>query len=133
MEKDLQINKLDLDLESLKTPAIYGKYLKYLNQAILTLKKLESDEKVMIREKWEYYSGKSDPDIYKEKPFDLKVLKSDVPMYIDSDSDMIVIRDKIAYARQIANYLTEVIKGISNRNWNIKNAIEWRKFTSGIA
>ena len=43
----------------------------------------------MYREKWEYYGGKADAKIYATKPFDLKVLKTDLAVYITSDEEII--------------------------------------------
>jgi len=83
------------------------------------------------REKWEYYTGKSDPSVYKEKPFDLKVLKADVHIYINSDDDLQKIQAKVVYQEAIVNYLEQILRIINNRSFTIKNAIEWRRFTSG--
>ena len=77
-EKDLKLNDTELDLESLKTPQLHNKYSKFHNQYINLLKKAEQDRDIMIRDKWEYYTGKADPQVYKENPFNLKILKPDV-------------------------------------------------------
>ena len=78
-EKDLKINDTELDLESLKTPQLHNKYMKFHNQYVNLLKKAEQDLARLTREKWEYYTGKADPSVYQAKPFDIKVLKQ---MYI---------------------------------------------------
>ena len=85
----------------------------------------------MQRQKWEYYTGKADPSIYREKPFDLKVLKADVHIYMDSDVDLQKADQKAAYLNQVVKYLEQVLRSINNRTFLIKNAIEWKKFTSG--
>ena len=85
----------------------------------------------MIKDKWEYYTGKADPGVYKEKPFDIKVLKSDVYIYMDSDPELQRADQKFAYLNQIVKYLEQVLRGVNNRSFLIKNAIEWKKFTSG--
>jgi hypothetical protein len=95
------------------------------------LKKTEYDRKVLARQKWEYYTGKADATVYQEKPFNLKVLKSDVHIYMDSDEELQRIDQKEAYLKQIVNYLEQVLRSINTRNFIIKNAIEWKKFTSG--
>ena len=130
-EKDLKINDTELDLESLKTPQLHNKYMKFHNQYVNLLKKAEQDLARLTREKWEYYTGKADPDIYKEKPFDLKVLKADVHIYMDSDNELQKADQKVAYLKQVVNYLEQVLRSINNRTFLIKNAIEWKKFTSG--
>ena len=72
VDKDLKINDTELDLESLKTPQLHNKYLKEYNNFKLLLSRAESDYKILKRFKWEYYTGKSSPQIYKEKPFNFK-------------------------------------------------------------
>jgi hypothetical protein len=130
-DKDLVIDDTELDTESLKTPILHNKYLQYYNKFNLLLKRSQWEERTLQREKWEYYTGKSDPSVYKEKPFDLKVLKNDVHIYINADEDIQKIQAKIIYQEAIVNYLEQILRMINNRSFTIKNAIEWRRFTSG--
>ena len=130
-DKDLVIDDTELDTESLKTPILHNKYLQYYNKFNLLLKKSQWEERTLNREKWEYYTGKSDPSVYKEKPFDLKVLKADVHIYINSDDELQKIQAKVVYQEAIVYYLEQILKIITNRSFTIKNAIEWRRFTSG--
>ena len=130
-DKDLVIDDTELDTESLKTPILHNKYLQYYNKFNLLLKKSQWEERTLQREKWEYYTGKSDPSVYKAKPFDLKVLKNDVHIYINADEDIQKVQAKIVYQEAIVNYLEQILRMINNRSFTIKNAIEWRRFTSG--
>ena len=130
-DKDLVIDDTELDTESLKTPILHNKYLQYYNKFNLLLKKSQWEERTLQKEKWEYYTGKSDPEVYKQKPFDLKVLKNDVHIYINSDEDIQKIQAKIEYQSAIVNYLEQILRILNNRSFTIKNAIEWRRFTSG--
>ena len=129
---DLKINDTELDIESLKIPQLHNKYSKFHNQFINLLKKSEQNRDILIREKWEYYTGKASPSVYQAQPFNLKILRQDVDKYIRSDSEVVKLEQKIAYLQTIVNYLEKTIRIISNRTFQIKNAIEWRKFTSGI-
>ena len=129
---DLKINDIELDIESLIIPQLHNKYSKFHNQFINLLKKSEQNRDILIREKWEYYTGKASPSVYQAQPFNLKILRQDVDKYIRSDSEVVKLEQKIAYLQTIVNYLEKTIRIISNRTFQIKNAIEWRKFTSGI-
>jgi hypothetical protein len=95
------------------------------------LAKSETDYSQLKRKKWEYYTGKADASVYAEKPFDLKVLRTDVEKYIESDDEMIKAKQKNEYLTACVDYLEKTIRQISNRGFTIKNAIDWRKFTSG--
>jgi hypothetical protein len=69
--------------------------------------------------------------VYQEKPFDLKILKADVHIYMDSDEELQRADQKEAYLRQVVNYLEQLLRSINSRNFVIKNAIDWARFTSG--
>jgi len=131
VQRDLKIDDTELDLESIRTPQIHNKYLKYFTQQSLQYKKLQDDYKILYRDKWEYYTGKSPANVYAEKPFDIKVLKADVNIYIDADEELQQLGQKIAYTKQVVEYLERILKEINNRNWNIRNTIEWKKFLHG--
>ena len=65
-------------------------------------------------------------------PFPLKVLKSDIDKYIESDTDIIKHNYKIEYQKEKIDFLDSVIRSINNRGFQIKNAIDWEKFKVGI-
>ena len=130
-DKDLKINDTELDLESLKTPQLHNKYLKHLTKFKLLLTRSQDDFNRIKREKWEYYTGKSDPAVYQLKPFNLKILKADVQQYIESDEEWIKANQKVKYLETIVDFLDRTLRQITNRTFTIKNAIDWRKFTSG--
>ena len=131
VEKDLKIDDTELDLESIRTPQLHNKYLKIYTTQSLQLKRLQDEYKILYKVKWEYYTGKASPDTYKNKPFDIKVLKADVGIYIDADTDLQQLSQKVAYTKQIVNYLEKILREINNRNWTIRNTIEWKKFLHG--
>ena len=133
--KDMPIDDTELDLESLKTPQLHNKYLNIFHDERLVLRKLETEYKSLLRIKWEYYTGKIDDETLVEygwEPFPLKILKNDIPMYLDSDEDLILIQNKTAYQKEKVSYLESLLKSINNRQWSIRGAIDWRKFISGV-
>ena len=131
VDKDLKINDSELDLESIKTPQIHNKYMKLLTKFKLMLSRNESEFHIIKKQKWEYYTGKADPGVYAEKPFNLKILRQDVDKYIDSDEDIIKLKQKSDYLNTVVDFLDRTVRQISNRTFTIKNAIDWKKFISG--
>jgi Recombination, repair and ssDNA binding protein UvsY len=132
--KDMCLDDAALDLESLKIPQLHGKYLNFLTDERLSLKKAESEYHSMLRIKWEYYTGKMSQeqlDARGWEPFALKILRNDIDLYINSDEHLIKINQRIAYSKEKISLLEEVVKELNTRHWKIRNAIEWRKFTSG--
>jgi hypothetical protein len=135
IQKDLQIKDAELDTESLRIPQLHNKYLNLLHDEKLMLQALRVKRKMLLRDKWEYYTGKMDEDTLKKKgwePFNLKILKQDVDMYIESDSDMIAVESKVFLQQERVEFLQETVKAINNLQWHIRDAIAWRKFINGV-
>ena len=72
------------------------------------------------------------PDTSDEwKNNNLKILKTDIDKYMESDPELVKLKQKVEYVSTVIDFLESTIKQISNRGFQIKNAIDWRKFTSG--
>ena len=130
-DKKLKINDTELDLESLKTPQLHNEFLKHLTKFKLMLSRAETEYNILKKDKWEYYTGKADASVYAEKPFDLKILRTDIDKYLDADIDLQKAKQKVDYLNTTVDFLDRTIRQISNRGFTIKNAIDWRKVTSG--
>jgi hypothetical protein len=131
-EKDSQIDQDNLHTESLKIPALHAKYHDIFNNLLLLRKKAEQQRRNIRHERHQYYSGKADPDVYVENPFPKKVRdKSDMERYLCADEKLSQVSLKIDYYETQLNYIESILKQISNRTYQIKNAIEWQKFISG--
>ena len=130
-DKDLKINDTELDLESLKTPQLHNKYMKHYTKFKLLLTRTEDELRTMKRNKWEYYTGKADPSVYQAKPFDLKIMRTDIDKYLEADEDLQRLSQKVAYLITVVDFLDKTLRVIINRTYTIKNAIEWRRFQSG--
>lgn len=130
-EQDSQIDNDELHLESTKIPSLHAKYFKIYNNILILKKSQENKFKILRRQKWEYYTGKANPEVYVENPFDFKVLKSDIDKYLDSDEELIRCLTKVEYYQVMLDYLESILKVILNRTYQIKNAIEWQRFIRG--
>jgi hypothetical protein len=131
---DLIIDETQLDTESLKTPQLHSKYLNFLMNEKLSLAKLQYDYKVLRKKRWLYYTGKISQEELEEEgwePFELTILKTDLDKFLDSDNDLQSIDIRVKYKQTVVEYLNEIIKVITNRQWNIRSAIDWLKFTNG--
>ena len=132
-KSDLAITRLEnLDQESYKNQNIKPKWLEYKSRFELLKTQAHIKYTKLYREKCEYYGGKADAKVYAAKPFDLKVLKTDLGMYINSDDDIIELQAKISYYEVVVKYIDGVIKSIDNRGWDIRNAQDWKKFEAGM-
>jgi hypothetical protein len=135
-EKDSKIDNTELARESLKTAQLHSKYLKILSEEVLTLRKIEFEYRSLLKTKHEYYMGILDKDTLDTKgwkPNPMRIIKQDLPLYLDSDEDLQTLVARTDVQKQKISFLESVVKIINNRGFLIKNAIDWQKFTSGIA
>ena len=84
-------------------------------------------------ERYNYYTGKAPAETYAEEPFPYKVREKDaIQRHLDADEKLSTIDLKIRYYDTTLKFLEEIIRAVSNRTYQIKNAIEWQKFQSGF-
>lgn len=134
--QDMPIDETCLDRESLNVPRLHSKYLNILHDEKLILHKYKIDLYKLQKLKWEYYNGKLDEETLKKlnwEPFQLRILKQDVDLYMNADEDVINASSKVQFQEEKVNYLESVIKGLNNRQYHIRDAITWRKFISGVS
>lgn len=124
-EKDSHLDDEKLDHDSLAIPKLHAKYLRLYNSFSTLRDQQELTVKQVYRDRWEYYTGKS------EKPFHFKLLKQDVPIYLDSDEEYQKAVLKLKYYNQMVDALKTILTAINNRSFHIKNAIEFAKFLKG--
>lgn len=133
--KDSHIDSTELDIESLKIPELHSKYMKIYFSERMKLKGYQFQSKDMMLKKFEHYNGRLSQEELEElgwEPFVKKLMKNEIDMYVDADKDIINVKMRIAAQEEKIDFLEEVIKHLNQRNYQIKNAIEWRRFTNGI-
>ena len=130
-EKDCKIDITDLDGYSLSIPDLSNKYhqLAYTEKSLLRY--LQSEYKIIKLARWKYYSGKADPKEYEDEPFDLKVLKNDMDLFLDGDVQVLSIKNKVEEQEEKIKLINETAKIIQNASFNISNTIKWKKFLAG--
>ena len=131
---DCEIDETELSQESVKIPQLHNKYLILFHDERLRLRTMKFDHSKLLKVKREYYSGRMDEtelEAYDWEPFQYKLLKADVQEYIDADDDIIEGKKKISLQEEKVDYLEAIVKGLSNRGYLIKNAIDWKRFTVG--
>lgn len=133
--KDSSIDSTELGVESLRIPELHSKFLKIYFDERRKLKGYEFQSKEMFLKKHEYYNGKMSEEELKEmqwEPFVKRLMKNEIDLYLESDKDIININMRIVGQREKMDFLEEVLKNINQRNFQIKNAIDWKKFTQGV-
>jgi hypothetical protein len=136
--EDCRINNNKLDESSAQSPVLHAKYLRLLSEAKLMLKKVERDQKVLLKDKWLYYNGKMDQKQLDSKgwnpdPFDgLKVMKGEMEHYYNSDPEIQRSEEKVEYWKTIISTLQEIVDNVKWRHQTISNIIKWKQFEAGM-
>ena len=131
-EKDSKIDPDNLHDESLKIPQLHSKYYTLYNTINLLRERAREQYSKVRLERYNYYTGKAPAEAYVEEPFPYKVREKDaIQRHLDADDRMNKIDMKIKYYDSMLKFLEEIIRAVSNRTYQIKNAIEWNKFQAG--
>ena len=133
-DKDCKIDETELGDESTKIPVIHNKYLKIFIGENAQLKRMYAQRFKLKRKLSEYYLGELDKDDLEEigrEQFYKKLLKNEIETYIESDDEFIETNLKIALQEEKVHYIEAILKSINNRGFQIKNAIDWLRFTNG--
>jgi hypothetical protein len=131
--EDSKIDPDNLHTESLNIPVLHSKYYDIYNTLMLLRKKAEQQRKNIRHERYEYFSGKADPEVYIDNPFPKKIRdKETMQKYLDADTKLSGVSLKIEYYEVMLRFIEEILKQITNRTYQIKNAIEFMRFSSGL-
>ena len=132
-ENDSTIDPDNLHDESLKIPQLHSKYYTIYNTITLLREKARETYNRVRLERHNYYTGKAPAEVYVQDPFPYKVREKDaIQRYLDADEKLTNIDLKIKYYDTQLKFLEEIIRNISQRTFQIKNAIEWQKFQAGF-
>ena len=132
-EKDSHIDPDNLHDESLKIPQLHAKYYTVYNTITLLKEKARETHSRVKLERYNYYTGKAPAEVYEEEPFPYKVRDKDaLQRHLEADEKLTKLDIKIKYYDVMLKFLEDIIKTISNRTFQIKNAIEWHRFQAGF-
>jgi hypothetical protein len=132
--KDGEIDQVNISKSTTDIPKLHNKYFRWYVEEGLKLKKLKAEYKILYKLKNEWYRGELDDEELKQhgwKPQPLKILRADIPQYLEADPDVVKLSLKIGFQEEIVAYLESIIKHISNRNFLLKTIVDWERFRTG--
>ena len=128
-EDDAPIDSHNLDGESLKIPNLHAKYIEMYTKEKRTLREFKRRWKVVFQQRWEAVIAKDGrpPD------HNIRISKSEMEKhYVGADSELQEFEKLMNEQEDKVDFLSGVLDNIKNRNWQIKNAIDWSKFQTGL-
>jgi len=135
-DKDCEIDDNYLGENSTATPKLHAKYVKLLVQVKLKHTKLQSDYLLLRKNKFRLYRGELSRDELTQLGWEqwqgIKPLKNEMDEFLSGDTELVNIKMKIDYLETMIYFLESVLQQIKARDWQIKTAVEWKKFLSGM-
>jgi hypothetical protein len=132
--EDSTVDKTELGEESLKTISLHSKYISLYKKEKLVFIKLKKEYAKLYLEKFEFYTqgpSKETKDLGWEMPAIGAIIKTNLPIYIDADKELVDANLRIAMAQEKVDLLQDIVKEVQNRRWAIRAAIDWNKWISG--
>lgn len=133
-DNDCKIDPISLHNESLNISKLHSKYIRILSSEKMILKQHEISYKILYKKKFEFYT-QGETKESKEKNWILPekgcVLKQESALYLESDDNLCELSLKISLQKEKILILEDILKSIHQRNFMIKNAIDFIKFQAG--
>lgn len=132
-EKDSVVDITEPSKELIRVPILHSKYLNVLTKNKLLSRKANFDYLQLKKKKWEYYTGKLSKDELDQfgwEPFQF-TLKSDINLYLESDSDLIKLLQKKVIHDEIVSVVESIMSELKSRTFQLKDVISWEKFING--
>lgn len=130
-KKDLEIDRTDLVNESLRTPILHSQWLSLYADLKAKARGLQFEYDSAFKDRWLYYNGKASSSVYKEEPFDLKIMKSECGVFLSADKKLLGIKERLEEIKDVMQFVEGVIGEINKRSFHIKNAIDVLRWENG--
>lgn len=134
-EKDGDIDKTEIGDELLKIPRLHAKYLRILSYHNSQSKELGINYTKAKKIRYEYYQGDlNNPDDLAKYGFDpmvKRILKTEIPLYIESDATLLSIIRKKNMHDEIVATTNSILKELNSRTYQLRSYIDYEKFING--
>jgi len=135
-EVDCKIDDNHLGEASTYTPNLHAKYLKLLVNVRLRLTKTRAEYNLLRKNKFKYYRGELSREELTQlgwEPWQFnKPLKNEMDEFLQGDKDLIDNNARVEYLETMYYTLESILNQIKARDWQLKNAISWKQFLSGM-
>jgi hypothetical protein len=129
--KDAKIDSTEAGEASANIPVLHSKYLRLLSNERMRYKALLIKKAELELQLEDYFLGKIDGRDIGRPPYQYTITKDRAEKLTLIDPDMVKINLQVADSEERTLFLKEVISNINQRNWQIRNYLEWLKFTQG--
>ena len=134
-EEDCSIDEDHLDRASVFTAKLHSKYLRLLVQHKMRIAALNAEYNNLRQIKFRYYRGELPREELTARNWTqwqgVKPLKNEMDEFLTGDADLNKINIKVEYIKVMVEALESILGQIKARDWQIRNAVEYKKFVAG--
>lgn len=132
-EVDAVIDSGEPGRELIRIPILHSKYLNILVKYKMRVKKNNIEYSKMKKLKWMYFNGKMSKEELDEQGWEQfgYVLKTDLPVHLEADKDLIAIQEKKFYNEEIVSACEAILGELKQRTWQLRDYISYEKFING--
>jgi hypothetical protein len=135
-EHDSKIDDNHLGEASTESPNLHSKYINTMVSYKLKLAKIRGDYNLLRKTKFRYYRGELSrqelEDLGWQQWQGVKPLRNEMDEFLQGDTDLVQMEQKVEYLNTIVYFLEEVLRQIRQRDWQIRTAVDWKKFLVGM-
>ena len=132
---DSEFDDNHIDIESVKVPKLHSKYLVHLVDAKRVLIARKSEYSTLRKLKFRYYRGEMTKEELKTYNWEqwqgTKPLKNEMDQFLSGDENLLDLQMRIESIELKIQAIESILTQIKNRDWQLKNVIEWKKFLAG--
>lgn len=133
---DCAIDDNHLGEASTFTPNLHSKYINYLVSFKLKLAKTKGEYNMLRKNKFRYYRGELSREELENLGWlqwqGVKPLKNEMDEFLQGDTELVQMEQKVEYLNTIVMFLESVMGAIKQRDWQIRNSIQWKEFLVGM-
>lgn len=134
-DEDSKIDPLDLDNELLRLSSLHNRYVRLWAVSKRECRNVEAKLKQLVSLKTDWYDGSLNGTDTLDKlgwePCLKRVMKPDMPRALEADRDIVRLTEILGESKDCKEVLESILKEIFSRSFNIRGAIEHRRFEAG--
>jgi hypothetical protein len=135
-DADCQMSDNHLGEEATKSALLHSKYIRLITQVKLKLTKARADYNTLRKNKFRYYRGELSREELLQLGWNqyqlIKPLKNEMDEILQGDLELINLNSKIEYLETMGYLLESILSQIKARDWQLKTAVEWKRFLAGM-
>jgi hypothetical protein len=127
----LAVDEANLDREIIRQTKIFSDIQGIYLTEVRKLRDLNVKQDKLKLDRWMYYNGKAPAAVYKKDPMNYTILKSDIDKYLAADALLSEMKMLVGEQEDLVKFLEDALKRIQSRGYELKTAIDWKKWIAG--